>query len=151
MDDKPKTPEADEQPLEAAEAEQGAEDSASDPASAPDLTALEAFKQGAETWGKWRSDHSEVSSPDLSCADLADLDLRGANLSSVNLQGTTLSGADLTEANLQGADLHRTRMIGECNLTGASFQDADLRNADLSGTTGFQAGQLGGAAPSPQA
>ena len=75
MDDKPKAPVADEQPLEATDTEPGAEDSASDSTAVPDLTALEALKQGAETWNQWRSDNPDVSSPDLSASDLADLDL----------------------------------------------------------------------------
>ena len=63
MDDDPKAPVADEQHLEAAEAARGSDDSASDSDAAPDVTALEALKQGAETWKQWRSDHPDVSSP----------------------------------------------------------------------------------------
>ena len=63
MDDDPKAPVADEQPLEATDAQPGADDAAPDATSAPDLTALEALKQGAETWKQWRSDHPDVSSP----------------------------------------------------------------------------------------
>ena len=146
MDDEPKAPVAGEQPLEMTDAEQGAENVAPDSTSEPNLTLLEALKQGADTWKQWRAAHPrKEDTPDLSGMDLTDLHLQGADLRQVNLRGTTLSGVDLSGANLQGADLHGTRMIGECNLTGASFQDADLRISDLSGTTGFQAGQLGGA------
>jgi hypothetical protein len=46
MDDEPKAPVTDEQPLDVTEAEQGGEDAAPDAASAPDLTPLEALKNG---------------------------------------------------------------------------------------------------------
>ena len=97
------------------EAEQGAEDSAPDSASAPDLTALEALNAGAEAWNHWREAHPE-DTPDLSDTDLAERDLRGADL-----RGVSLRGADLREA-----DLSDTKGLSVPQLAGAILARATL-------------------------
>ena len=64
----------------------------------------------------------------LSSADLSGADLRGANLSSADLRGADLRGAnlssaDLSSANLRGADLSSSYLRG-ANLRGANLKEA---------------------------
>jgi uncharacterized protein YjbI with pentapeptide repeats len=70
--------------------------------------------------------------PDLSSADLTYADLRGANLSRIVMQNARLEGADLRDA----------------NLTGTVLNDANLSGANLSNATGKTAEQLDGQAAS---
>jgi hypothetical protein len=87
-----------------------------------------------------------LSSVDISQAQMANIDLRdtylvGANLSRADLQHailsdailmfTNLSNANLANINLQGADMHNS------NLTGANLAGANLRDV-----TGLTSGQL---------
>lgn len=72
----------------------------------------------------------------LSYANLSKSDLLSANLSSANLSGANLSGADLrginlSDANLSGADFSSANLSG-ANLSGADLRRADLNGADLS-------------------
>jgi len=74
---------------------------------------------------------------DLSSADLSSANLRGADLRGANLRGADLSSADLSSANLRGADLRGANLRGAdlrgANLRGADLSSADLRGASLSG------------------
>ena len=70
--------------------------------------------------------------PDLSSADLTYADLRGANLSHIVMQNARLEGADLRDA----------------NLTGTVLNDANLSGANLSNAMGKTAEQLDGQAAS---
>ena len=70
--------------------------------------------------------------PDLSSAELTYADLRGADLSGIVMQNTHLVGADLRDA----------------NLTGTVLNDTNLSGANLSNATGKTADQLDGQAAS---
>ena len=61
-----------------------------------------------------------------SSANLSSADLSYANLSSANLSSADLSSANLSYANLRSADL------SYANLSSANLRSADLRSADLS-------------------
>ena len=88
----------------------------------------------------------DLSSVDISRAQMANIDLRdtylvGANMSGADLHNaifsdailvfTDLSHANLSHINLQGADMHNTNLAG-----------ADLTGANLRDVTGLTAGQL---------
>ena len=95
------------------------------------------IKQDCEGWEGMRAN---LSSADLSKADLNGTNLRGvdlseaylygANLSWANLSEADLSKADLYGANLNGANLHRAFLYG-ANLYGTDLSKADLSEADL--------------------
>jgi hypothetical protein len=70
--------------------------------------------------------------PDLSSAELTYADLRSADLSGIVMQNTRLVGADLRDA----------------NLTSTVLNDANLSGANLSNATGKTADQLDGQAAS---
>jgi hypothetical protein len=98
---------------------------------------LQILKEGAKSWNRWKSEHSEII-PDLAGADLRRAHLSGANLSYVNLSGAHLSGARLKRADLRGARLGGAS-LGGAALGGANLRDADLTaasliNADLAST-----------------
>lgn len=59
---------------------------------------------------------------DLSTANLSGADMRGANLSKADLSNANLTNADLSGANLNGAKL------GNVNLTGANLSGATWTN-----------------------
>jgi len=73
---------------------------------------------------------------DLSSADLTSADLRSADLTSADLRSADLRSADLTSANLRSADLRSADLtsadLTSANLTSADLTSADLTSADLS-------------------
>jgi hypothetical protein len=80
---------------------------------------------------------ANLSGADLSRADLSGAYLSGADLSGANLSGAYLYGADLSRADLSGANLSRADLSGAylsgANLSGANLSGADLSGANLSG------------------
>jgi uncharacterized protein YjbI with pentapeptide repeats len=96
---------------------------------------LKVLKRGVDEWNEWRSKNKDEI-PDLSSADLSDANLRYADLSHANLSDANLSRADLSHANLSRADLSRTILHGahirDTNLISANLSRANLRSADLS-------------------
>jgi uncharacterized protein YjbI with pentapeptide repeats len=70
---------------------------------------------------------ADLSNADLSNANLRFADLSNANLRYANLRFANLSDADLSDANLSDADL------SDADLSGADLRRADLSDADLSG------------------
>src|SRR3972149_910952 len=81
----------------------------------PDL--VDVLCRGTETWNRFRDEHPESQSPNLSRADLqglnlTDADLHGANLTGANLADATLSRARLTEAQLSQVKAARARWAG---------------------------------------
>ena len=74
---------------------------------------------------------ANLSSANLSSANLRSAKLSGANLSSANLRCANLSSAELSCANLRGADL-RGAELSCANLRCANLRGADLSSADLS-------------------
>ena len=68
---------------------------------------------------------TNLSSANLSNADLEKATLTSANLESANLSEARLSGANLESANLKNANLE------DVSISGANFDNADLRNANL--------------------
>ena len=113
MDDDPKAPVADERPQDPADAQLGADDSASDSAAMPEP--LVALKRGAKTWNRWRAAHPN-STPDLSSTNLAGWKLKGADL----------RGVSLRDANLRNADLSGTEGLSVPQLAGAVLAGATL-------------------------
>lgn len=115
-----------------------------------DQALVDILKQGSQVWNKWREEHSDVTDPDLSGANLSEIDLVGANLHSANLEGanlewsaiysSTLNFANLTKANLShteisgsfllGTNLTDTKLI-KANLSKSFLRGARLINADL--------------------
>jgi len=95
---------------------------------------LKILKRGVKAWNEWRRKHRgvdpDLSSADLSGANLIQADLISANLRLANFRGADLGYANLRDADLIGADLSRTTLIF-ADLR-ADFRDADLNNADLS-------------------
>jgi hypothetical protein len=102
------------------------------------------LKQGAPAWNRWRGGNPDIrpdligadlSSADLSMAQLMGANLRRADLSGAHLIGANLIAADLTQANLSGADLSFANLgkahLSEANLSGADLQVATLVNTDL--------------------
>ncbi len=85
------------------------------------------------SWADLRS--ADLSSADLRWADLSSADLRWADLSSANLRWADLSSADLRSADLNSADLSsadlRSADLSSANLRWADLNSADLRSADL--------------------
>ena len=77
-----------------------------------------------------------VGNPDGKRADLSTTDLSGANLPSANLYRVDLRGADLYGANLRDADLYGADLRGadlyKANLNDAHLYNANLRGANLS-------------------
>ena len=97
------------------------------------------IKQDCEGWEGMRAN---LSSADLSKADLNGTNLRGVDLSEAYLYGANLSWANLSEAdlrkagligaNLSSADLSEADLIG-ANLSSADLSDANLSRANLNG------------------
>jgi uncharacterized protein YjbI with pentapeptide repeats len=93
--------------------------------------ALTAIQQGVSAWNNWRKDKDvsslNLSGADLHSRDLTGADLRGVDLSYANLRNAKLLGKDtlLWNANLSNADLYQT------NFRGADLQDVNFSNADL--------------------
>ncbi len=94
---------------------------------------LSLLKQGASAWNQWRAQNRDVK-PDLVDADLSSLNLSGAELTRGDLRGskfheTNLAGVNLREADLQGADLSgalgglKTEQLGGADLTGAKLPE----------------------------
>jgi len=88
---------------------------------------LAKLNEGVSDWNAWRSNNSEILSPDLSGAGLPEAKLSGANLRWVDLTETDLNGADLRGTDFRGAHLI------EANLNAAHLDGADLSGAILSG------------------
>ncbi|ABW33430.1 pentapeptide repeat-containing protein [Acaryochloris marina] len=112
-------------------------------------TNLRNTKISAETKidAKWKLVHELVNKggegKDLSSTDLSDANLSGTDLSDANLSGTdlsdaNLSGADLSDADLSGTDLSDTNLSGT-DLSDADLSDADLRNTKISAETKIDA------------
>ena len=80
---------------------------------------------------------ADLSGAELRCAKLSGADLSGANLSSADLSGADLSSADLSGADLSSAELRCADLSGAelrcANLSGAYLSGAYLRCAKLSG------------------
>jgi len=86
---------------------------------------------------------ADLRNADLSSADLRRADLRNADLSSADLRRADLRNADLSSADLSGADLRRADLSGAdlsgANLSGANLCGSDLSRADLSGANNLSA------------
>ena len=111
---------------------------------------LRAGAEGIRDWNRlrFRSALPDLSSVNLSGADLSDaklyyIDLRGANLSRaylspVDLTGANLRGASLCGSNLSGAGLCRAKLgradLSYANLSGANLAGANLQDANLQWT-----------------
>jgi len=105
---------------------------------------LNIFRQGKQTWNRWREEHPDIR-PDLSYAnlysdDLSQMNLREALLQHVNFADASLVGSDLRAANLDGADLSaadmRQVLLQKSRLTATTLRftyldSADLEEADL--------------------
>ena len=87
------------------------------------------FSIETETW-KLAVEAAVKASANLRSADLSYADLSSANLSSADLRSANLSYADLSSANLGSADL-RSADLGSADLSSADLSSADLRYADL--------------------
>ena len=87
---------------------------------------LEIIRKGVDAWNEWR-EKKPGWRPQLSSADLSWAQLKGADLSRADLRGANLFGAVLYKADLTGA------ILTNAYLRGASLIKADLTNADLSG------------------
>jgi hypothetical protein len=74
----------------------------------------------------------DLSTADLSTADLRGIGLPGADLSGAHLDGADLSGADLGGAVLSGADLGGA-VLSRAFLRGADMSYVDLGDAHLDG------------------
>ena len=95
---------------------------------------LKILEQGVAAWNQWRKDNPNVT-PDLSTVNLSDADLRNANLvyadlhnadlRDANLSGAILIKVDFSEADLSGADLSKAA------LHKANFSKADLKNTNF--------------------
>lgn len=86
---------------------------------------------------------TNLSGANLEHADLSNTNLSGTNLSHgilkyANLKGVNLIGADLSGTNLTDADLSYVNLIGanlvDTNLSGANLSFTDLRNSNLVGS-----------------
>ena len=76
---------------------------------------------------------ADLSSANLSDANLSSADLSSANLIDANLSSADLSSANLSDANLSSSDLSSANLI-DANLTLANLSGCDLSNADLTGS-----------------
>lgn len=116
-----------------------------------DENLVKILKQGSEVWNKWREEHPEITSPDLSGAvlnrveldscnlggsDLNMAELDGASLKNAYLYNANLNGARLNGANLSACYLYRAELSGAhlegANLKAATLTEANLNDADLS-------------------
>ena len=97
---------------------------------------LEMVKQGADVWNQWRLD-SQVSSPELSGADLSEVDLTAYQLAGADLFEANLCRAILSEADLSGGNLSMAYLIEanlfRANLSEASFARSNMAKANLFG------------------
>lgn len=78
---------------------------------------------------------TNLSGANLYGADLAGVNLTGADLASANLRGANVSGADLYGANVSGANL------AIADVTGANLTDARPTGANLWSTSWCPAGK----------
>lgn len=85
---------------------------------------LNLIKQGVTGWNEWRSNNPEIH-PDLSSVDLS-----GAQLAHANFDAVDLRNAVLVNTNLNNARLNETR-LSRADLTGANFYEAILWKADM--------------------
>ena len=110
-----------------------------------DKEQLDILLKGPEVWNEWRVKHKDVgvelSSADLSRANLRDAkligaDLIGADLSSAILRNVNLSSANLSNATLSSAILRNVNLssaiLSGATLSYAKLIGADLRDANLS-------------------
>ncbi len=87
---------------------------------------------GVENWNEWRKKNYDPR-PDLTTINLSGADLHRANLSGADLHRANLSGADLSNANLEDANLVYT------NLYDANLSNVNLLRANLSLTILYKA------------
>ncbi len=101
---------------------------------------LEILKKGVEKWNEWREKNPEIRpnlfganliEKNLSTTNLSVADLRYANLTRVNLNLANLSKANLSWANLRKTNLSDSNLNG-ANLRWANLSKADIRRADIS-------------------
>lgn len=96
---------------------------------------LALIRQGAIAWNEWRSRNPELipdlSSTNLSLANLSLADLKQVNFGQANLKWANLTEANLTDANLSHASLKWANLT-DANLSRANFRWADLSQANLS-------------------
>ena len=106
----------------------------------------EKLQEIIESHGRWLrneegGERANLSSANLSSADLSDANLSYANLSSADLSDANLSYADLSDANLCDANLSSADLsyanlssadLSYANLSYADLSDADLSDANLS-------------------
>ncbi len=112
---------------------------------------LDLLKQGVEVWNQWRQECSSVEvdliGANLSSVDLSNANLRGANLGISSLIDANLSGANLGISSLIGANLSSANLIGadlsSSDLRGAKLSGANLSSANLSGVNLFSADLIG--------
>jgi uncharacterized protein YjbI with pentapeptide repeats len=90
---------------------------------------LDIFRQGVETWNKWRQEHVSIE-PDLSGVDLSGASLGGVALNGTDLSKAKLNAADLSNANLQSANLKEASLI-EIFLPFGNLMHANLSSANL--------------------
>ncbi len=88
------------------------------------------FKWTAEASAKLKAVIAYLSSANLSSANLSYANLSSADLRSANLSYANLSSADLSYANLRSANL------SSADLSYADLSSADLSSADLSSAKG---------------
>ena len=113
---------------------------------------LQLLRGGVRGWNAWRADaqgiRPDLSSSDLSGANLAGMDLSRASLSGADLRGALLAGTILRSGNLAGANLDGADLSGadltEANLAGASLLHANLSGARLNNTNLAGANMSGG-------
>ncbi len=87
---------------------------------------LDAYSNGRRDFVK-----KDVSSQDLTKANISGINFQNSRLIKLNLQGADLSSSDLTNCDLRQAIL-RNANLGRCYFASANLEAADLRGADLS-------------------
>ena len=86
---------------------------------------VEIVRGGADAIARWRESHPDERF-DLEGADLRGFELSTADLSGANLQVAFLFRTDLARAQLHGANLREATLLSS-NLTRANLDSADLR------------------------
>jgi len=83
--------------------------------------------------------------PDLSSANLSGANLAGTDLSCATIRGTNLTDADLSHANLSNAILTDVDLSG-ADLTNANLSGATMKNVNMTGaiTAGTDMTHVGG-------
>jgi uncharacterized protein YjbI with pentapeptide repeats len=92
---------------------------------------------------RWGSAGPNLSSADLSHANLQGVSFSGYTLTGANMSGADLSGADFSNAELSGANLQSADLTN-CNFSGAHMSGADLRGTTL-GACAFNGADLSNA------